>query len=213
MKLIFDFDHTVFDMTEMHKSLKDSVVGLGVSKEHYQDAYNDVTQWKMFTLSDFSQRISRDAGVDAQQIERAFDSVAKESFLYIYDDVESHFERLKTAGHKIYLLSWGDADWQEKKIKESGLMKHCEEVVSIPEIKASYIREKHPESDCLVLIDDRPAELKAVLKHEPHMKVIRVRRENGKYSDIQTPHGIPEATNMAEVFTLIENMKCARHDQ
>lgn len=212
MKLIFDFDHTVFDMSEMHLSIKDAMVKLGVKEDHYQELYNEVTHWKLFTQRALGQRIQKHYNIHSDEVVKVLDGLAKESALYIYDDVTAGFDQLKEKGHKILLLSWGSPEWQDKKIQHSGIMHHCEEVVSIPEIKAAYLKEHHPHHECLVLIDDKPAELKAVQESEPNMKLVRIRRENGKYSDIETPPGIPEAKNMQEVVNLIATMKCTMHE-
>lgn len=212
MKIIFDFDHTVFDMTAMHQSIVDAIKELGINEEQYRHCYNDVTNWKIFTVDSISQRLNRVLKVSSEDVSKAFHVVAEEALLYVYDDVDEHFQKLKAEGHKLYLLSWGDKDWQHKKIEHSGLMKHCEDIMTVQEVKADYLSKNHEQHECLVLIDDKPAELKAIKEAKPDLKMIRLRRDNGKYSGIETPHDIPEAKNMAEVMKIVSEMKCALHD-
>ena len=38
MKIIFDFDHTIFDMTSMHDAIFDAMKEIGIDKETYVGA-------------------------------------------------------------------------------------------------------------------------------------------------------------------------------
>ena len=212
MKLIFDFDHTVYDMTAMHQSIVGAMKQLGIEEEEYQRCYHQVTNWKLFTVDAISQRLHRVCGAHPDEVTKAFHSVAQDAELYVYDDVIEHFKLFKDRGHRLSLLSWGDKDWQHTKIQHSGLMEHCEDIITVHELKADYFQSHYPDHECLVLIDDKPAELKAVQDVKSDMKMIRLRRDNGKYSDIDTPMGIPEARSMAEVADLIKQMRCLKHD-
>lgn len=212
MKLIFDFDHTIFDMMSMHADLLVAVQKLGITAEEYEEAYEQSTKWKMFSTKRLAEVLKKTNKVTEAQVISALEGVAKESALYLFDDVEQSFDQLKESGHRISLLSWGDEDWQGLKINHSGIMPHCEEVVSVTEVKADYLQKKYKEAGCLVVIDDKPAELKAIEVASPEIRLIRMRREGAKYSDIGTPPTIPEAKNMDEVIKIISEMKCPIHD-
>lgn len=211
MKLIFDFDHTVFDMMEMHAAIFAAMKKIGVTEEQYNAAYDQITKWKMFTTDGLANALAKTAGVNEARVIQALEGVAKETELYVYDDVPGAFQELLDSGHKISLLSWGDKDWQDLKIKHSGLMPFCEEVVSVTQVKADYIQKKYDSLGCLVVIDDKIAELKAIQAASPEMKLIRMRREGAKYSEIETPHGIMEAKDMSEVVKILSEMKCPIH--
>ncbi len=212
MKLIFDFDHTIFNMMEMHQSMQEAMEKLGISKEDYQDAYDQSTKWKMFSTKRLAEVLSSRHDVTERQVVEALESLAKESELYLYDDVQESFIKMKESGHRLSLLSWGDENWQGLKIAHSGVRPHCEDVVSVTEVKADYLQKKYKEAGCLVVIDDKPAVLKAIEVASPEIKLIRMRREGAKYSDIDTPPSIPEAKNMEEVVQIISEMKCPIHD-
>ena len=212
MKIIFDFDHTIFNMTEMHKAIEEEIEKLGIDLENYRQAYSDITSRKAFSIDSFANSLEKISGVSSSIIKEGFEKVVKESSLYLYEDVIENFEQLKEGGHNISLLSWGDAAWQKKKIHHSGIAPYIKEVVTVSELKSKYVEKWEAHIECYVLINDKPAELKAIKECKPELKLIRMRRGNGKYSDTETPPGIPEVKDMRETIELIKTMKCAEHD-
>jgi hypothetical protein len=205
MKLIFDFDHTIFDMTSMHDAIMDSMASIGISKETYLDAYQMETNWKAFTVSGVASRLEKMAKADPEKVHRAYHKVAEVADLFVYDDVLGSFQDLRDDGHVISLLSWGDQEWQNKKIHHSGLKDEFEEVITVNQLKADYLGDWcKGEKYEVVVIDDKPAELKAIQQKHPEFHLVRLRRENGKYTDQDTPEGIHEAKDMKQVVDLVQ---------
>ncbi|MBI4121725.1 MAG: HAD hydrolase-like protein [Parcubacteria group bacterium] len=204
MIIVFDFDHTIFNMSAMHEDLLKAMTELGVSERVYQDAYNQVTNWKMFTPQALAQRLQRSAGISATEALNDLNEVAKASGRHVYPDASAGFEALTSAGHELYILCWGDRDWQMKKIEQSGLVPFCKGVFLVSQLKADHLKTMLDRP--LVLVDDKPAELKAVQDRDLGIRLIRMRRPNGKYSDQEGLAGVPEATNMAEVIDLIKRL-------
>ena len=95
MKLIFDFDHTIFDMTQMHVAIVEAMKGLGIDEETYAHAYNAITHWKAFTLDSLSARLRKEANVEPAVVAKAMVKLAQDSALYVYDDVESIWKILR----------------------------------------------------------------------------------------------------------------------
>lgn len=206
MIIIFDYDHTIFDMMAMHEEIVGAMKELGVSERAYQDAYAQVTNWKMFTPDAMAQRLHRIAGVKPPDVLDAFNSIAEHSGKYVYPDTVKGFESLKNAGHELYILSWGDKAWQMKKIKQSKLLPFCKEVLSVSQLKADYLKGWAPDGIKVVLVDDKPAELKAVDDLHLGIHLIRMRRPGAKYSDQPTPLGMAEAQNMEGVLKTVESL-------
>lgn len=207
MKLVFDFDHTLFDMMAMHEAIESAVRQLGVSPQQYRDAYTSVTNWKKFTVSALSQALAKSAKVKPADVVEALELVAAKSGQWLYPDVKDGLAKLKAAGHELYLLSWGDTEWQMKKINRCDILPLFREVLSIAQVKADYLKAwKKTEGEKVVLIDDKPAELKAVDDTGHGIGLIRMRRPGAKYSDQETPHGMAEAKNMDDVIRIVSNM-------
>lgn len=206
MKIIFDFDHTVFNMSLMHEQIIEVLEMIGVSREEYLSIYEDVTRWRLFTVKALAQRIERRKGIDRSEIISALETVVEESAKYVYDDVIQSMKHLKEEGHKIFLLSWGDPSWQEKKLKHSGLAEYVDEAVCVAQMKADYLKQMKRDDEILVMVDDKPAEISAIAEEHPDISCIRIKRKDSKYADQPTPAGIPEASDMRAVMNFIRTI-------
>lgn len=206
MKIIFDFDHTVFNMSSMHTALNDAIVEVGIDLEDYKAAYNKETNWKSFNVESLASRLEKMTGKSASSIIRAYHKVSDVADLFIYDDVKEVLEQLRADGHILIMLSWGDSNWQLRKIEASGLKNYFEEIITVTELKADFLSKWADDLSDIVVIDDKPAELKAIEKVHPDLTLVRMKRENGKYSDQETPSGLEEVKDMKEVIELINKL-------
>lgn len=204
MKLVFDFDHTIFDMMAMHVSIDEAITGLGIALPVYREAYTQVTNWKAFTVASLANFLARKTKVKESDIIDALENVVAHSGDWLYADVISGLQALKDAGHELYLLSWGDMEWQMKKINRCNILPFFKEVLSIAQVKADYLKSwSGGSSSSVALIDDKPAELKAVEAGGQETRLIRMRRAGAKYSDQETPQGMAEAKDMSDVLTIV----------
>lgn len=207
MKIIFDFDHTVFNTLSMHEDIIVAMETLGVSEEKYQRVYEDVTYWKMFNVDAFANRLERLFAVSSEDVVQALSKITDRSELYVYDDVKDNAKELISAGHEMYLLSWGDEEWEKNKIDNSGISSYFKKVVTVSKVKVGYLGEWCCGNTGIVLINDKPAELKVIKEMHSNFNLIRLKRPGGKFSDQPTPDGVMEAKSMAEVVKLIEKIK------
>lgn len=205
MKLVFDFDHTLFDMMAMHAAIEESITALGVPLAAYRDSYTQVTNWKAFTVASLAHHLSRKTKAKEGDIIAALEGVVEDSGDWLYPDVVDGLKELQAAGHELYLLSWGDMEWQMKKIKRCDIMPFFKEVLSIAQVKADYLKAwSGGGSSAVALIDDKPAELKAIEAGGQKTRLIRMRRTGAKYSDQDTPQGMAEAKDMSDVLAIVE---------
>lgn len=205
MKLVFDFDHTLFDMMAMHTAIESEMESIGVTPVQYREAYTKVTNWKKFTVSALAQMLAKTHKIKPEEVVAALDRAAAQSKQWLFPDVIDGLQRLKADGHQLFLLSWGDTDWQMKKIEPCGIMPLFEKTLSIAEVKADYMKQWQAlDGGKAVLIDDKPAELKAVEAAGNDIGCIRMRRDGAKYSDQETPQGMAEAQDMNDVISIIK---------
>lgn len=203
MIIIFDFDHTIFDMMAMHEALYASIHKLGVSRAVYDDAYLAVTHWKMFTPQAFAHRLQKEAGLDPAKALEAMQSVAARSRDFLYPDAESGMRKLHEAGHELYILTWGDEAWQRGKVRHSGLEPLCKGVFCFSLSKQEFLKGWLKPGAQAMLVDDKPAEIKAVQDAKLPMRFVRMRRANAKYADQETPHGVTEVRDMQQLLALL----------
>lgn len=206
MKLIIDFDHTIFDMASMHEALDEAITDLGIPSEQYRAAYNKETNWKVFSVPGFANRLEKMTEISSKEITKAYHRVGDIADLFVYEDVHQGLEQLKEHGHEVFLLSWGDTEWQMRKIQSSGIRDHFKDVLTVTQLKAEFLQNWCADACDVVVVDDKPAELKAIKERHPKFHLIRMRRENGKYSDQETPEGVHEAVDMKGVLSLVKQL-------
>lgn len=205
MKIIFDLDHTLFDMSSMHEALLEAATNLGVTEEVYQLAYNKTTSWKVFALDHFVMQLEKRCKVPSADLQRQLKKIADMSEIFVYPDTNAALEALKQ-DHTLYLLSWGDSEWQSNKINQSGIAHHFEEVLTVSNVKVDAL-DSWCCTDCeVVIVDDKPAVLRAIHAIYPDFHYIHMRRENGKYADQETPEHMHTATNLQEVQQIIAGL-------
>lgn len=204
MRIILDFDHTLFDMQRMHQELISALDRIGIPEKMYKEAYSLETHWKVFTVQGFANRLASKSGIAQEIIEKTLWDVAKSSGHCLYPDVMEVCRELKSVGHTLILLSWGDEDWQGAKIEQSGVRSFFDEIVTITDLKADYLKGRG-NGRPVVLVDDKPAELKSVQEARPDIQLVRMRRPNAKYSDTPTPDGMTEVTSMRELQAHLRN--------
>ncbi len=210
MKLVFDFDHTLFDMMAMHQAIEAAVLDLGIQLPTYREAYTQVTNWKVFTVASLANFLSRKTNVKEADIVLALEEVVGHSGDWLYPDVIDGLAALRDAGHELYLLSWGDMEWQMKKINRCAILPFFKEVLSIAQVKADYLKSwSGGGSPSVALIDDKPAELKLVEAGGQETRLIRMRRPGAKYSDQETPMGMAEAKDMSDVLAIVTEWSAA----
>src|SRR5690606_5569171 len=108
MRIILDFDHTLFDMQRMHQELIGALERISIPEKMYKEAYSLETHWKVFTVQGFANRLASKSGIAQEIIEKTLWDVAKSSGHCLYPDVMEVCKELKSAGHTLILLSWGD---------------------------------------------------------------------------------------------------------
>jgi hypothetical protein len=207
MKIVFDFDHTLFDMSSMHEALEEGITDLGVPIDTYRSAYYKATSWKVFTVNALASQLHKRNKVKPSDVAKAFNKVAEVSDIFVYPDVHEHVDLMKSDGHELLLLSWGDSDWQTKKIDLSKIKHHFNQVLTVSNMKVDALQSWCDEGCEVVVVDDKPAELRAIHSMYPDFHFIRMRRENGKYSDQDTPEHMHEAKGMDEVKKIIAGLK------
>lgn len=133
----------------------------------------------------------------------------KEISRYLFPEAEEILNKLKQAGHKIILASFGDEEFQKQKISilkinQLSVREFFDEVIISDKIKAELAELKRFQGEDVLVVDDNlreAAALKEVLGDKCEIFLIDgpYAREEGYY---MTPHSLKE---LAEKFFSDEN--------
>lgn len=194
MNFYLDFDYTIFDTYEFRKELYKILENNGCNRDSLKLTLETGTH-KLINIRERFKELSRKKDVPLENFIKPLEDVYKNCEKYIYDDVINFLKYLKQQNHKIYILTWGEKEYQKEKVEASKIEKYIDEVIYTEKLKYNLdIQYKEG-----IFIDDSIRDLKGLYaKKAKH--VFRIKRTNGKNStrnlDIQE---ILEFNSLAEI--------------
>lgn len=179
MNYYLDFDYTLFDThafrEELYKILEKNELNktyLALTSEentnvqkllNIKKKFNSLSEEKNIPLSNF-----------LDPLERVFANCDR----FIYEDTIEFLKYLKSKNNKIYLLTWGDKEFQSEKIKASKIDKYFNKIIYAEQLK--YTLDIDYSNG--IFVDDSIRDLEG-LYNKNAKAVYRIKRKNGKNSE------------------------------
>lgn len=185
MKIFFDFDDTLFDTRAFAESIQSIFEKYGISKELFWSSYQDMKGafligW-CYSPEIQIQRLRQDHSFDAKQLHRELDRLISETKKFLFSDTEEFLSLFKKKGYILYILSFGDYDFQMKKIRGTGINKLIEKIIITKVDKAIALREEIAnDSDTVWFVDDKIKFIEGIKNVFPEAKTVLMRRV-GRY--------------------------------
>ncbi len=113
-----DFDHTLFHTDEFfHIDVRQSFLRLGIDATEWEQSYAAV--WPTgYTLEKHVEEVSRRSGgnLPLEKMRRVLQKSFSDLRRYLFPDVLPFLQRAKNNGMRLYLISFGDREWQRYKV-------------------------------------------------------------------------------------------------
>lgn len=128
------------------------------------------------------------------------DQIINNLSIYLYSDSIPFLEQAIQSGWEVIIVTFGDQDWQAKKLQA---LKHYlpTEVKTLisPSKKINHIT--HLITGRVILIDDKAEEIDAIKQAFPKVAAYWMRRPEGKYRDEEptTPHQTINSLNQIKL--------------
>lgn len=170
MKLFIDFDGVLFDSYVFLRDLLKKLNTLGVDEVSFLSAYgaNYSPYRHIKTLFPKDERTKEALAL--------LESHFKDAPNYLFSDALPFLKNFRK--EDVFIVSYGDSDFQMKKITSSGVLSFCSEA-RISQIKSDTILEilnGRGEGEKIYFIDDRLSNLEDVSKNVPGIKVLLLDR-------------------------------------
>ena len=112
----------------------------------------------------------------------AIDAIVNELHIFLYQDSVPFLEQAIRSGWEVIIVTFGDQDWQAKKLQalKHYLPTEIKTLIS-PSKKINHIT--HLITDRVILIDDKAEEIDAIKQAFPKVEAYWMRRSEGKYRD------------------------------
>lgn len=134
MLIIFDLDYTLLDTLEFKK-------GLAEALNLEFDVYHKNCK-KYFKDKDILYNLEKHLKILEQENS---DFKINENFLsnigkYLFPEADDILKKMKDAGHKLVLLTYGDVQWQKMKVENLKIKKYFDEIIYTDKGKGEVIR-------------------------------------------------------------------------
>jgi len=204
MKIIFDFDYTLFDTSHFLDALCEKFSKYSISKDIFSKrlagAYN---KKHIFKPSLFLRTFIKDSHKPYNLLVDEFNSFCSSAHAHVYSDTIPLLRALQKS-HALFLLTFGDKRFQQMKIKGAELAPYFTRIV----VTENRIKDKEAHTisgaEPTIFVDDNPLALTAVKRYAPHIITVRIKREEGEHGDKSSGKGMDyEITSLNELHTFL----------
>ncbi|MBT3817143.1 MAG: HAD family hydrolase [Candidatus Magasanikbacteria bacterium] len=175
---IFDFDDTLFNTQAFKHARLQVLKKIGVSEELYKETYvkarNDADGDFVYSDKRHAQMCALH-GIDEEKAYEALHSVTKRVKDFLFEDAIDVLGQVKKLGKPMILLSLGDPDYQEVKVKGSGIHDYFDRVFMVKRSKENVIKElldSHKKQEPVWFINDKIEETQDIVSQFPQLQVV-----------------------------------------
>ena len=193
MKVYVDFDRTLFDCDRFLEDFYDIITKYNIPKDLFKECQNQSKRhgFNPYTiLNDVEKKISFDKSIYLD-----IDELIHNTSSYLYPDTIPFLEYLNSHNYTVIILTKGNRDYQREKIINSHIDKYYSKLIVTMRHKGllflNYLQS--------IFIDDNPREIESLLIRKPK-KIIRIKRNMSKYSDIELKKEIKTVNNLHEII-------------
>ena len=193
MNYYLDVDNTLYETASLTTSMINAIsqvvsesTGLDIKEieEYVRNNFVSTTD-NIFT---HAEKVAKRYGIDAKNLKEAVKDVIDNGEEFVFEDAKRFLERLKTSGHKAFVLTYvskGNQSYQLRKVMGSGLNDYFDGIILTAELKYTLDLDYSKG----VFIDDDPRDLTG-LYNAGARKVIRIKKPSNKRSkiEINNPH-------------------------
>lgn len=198
MKIYIDFDGTLFDTDKYTEDFMKVLSDHGINKKLVDEAKENLhSKNKLFNIDFVVDYFIDNYNID-ESLRYKISNLLDDS--YIYSDVIDCLNTLIHSGYELYLLTYGDNDYQRLKINAANITNFFKKII-ITEKDKSKLDIDYENS---IFIDNNPIEIEK-FSNSNAKKLIRIRRDNDKFVNIKcNVSNIVECDNFYHIIKLLK---------
>jgi len=188
MTILFDLDYTLMDTAKLHDGLAEIF-----DREDYRSDYQNLFKDKgiNFNADKYLEILKQQGRIDEareSELKRGLAELMENMDDFLKPDAESVLKHFIKEGHELILITFGNKEWQEKKVKNLSIKKYFSEIIFEEEdkSKSEYLRSLGEGNEKILIINDNLDEAVAMQKVLGDKAELRlVKREDKKEAE---PH-------------------------
>ncbi|MCK4919021.1 MAG: hypothetical protein KAS01_01410 [Candidatus Pacebacteria bacterium] len=179
MKIILDFDDTIFDTFQVMQEFRKIFNRLGFTDDEFWSAYQQCKKdINDFNPDIFLDTIERARSYDKKKAKEGMQNLTERFSDFIFSDFFCFLNIAKK--EELILLSYGLSDFQKNKIEKSGIIPYFSEIIITSRDKAEDVEEiQNKYKEKLVFIEDKAESIDSVKKKLPEVTTMKIIRPQG----------------------------------
>lgn len=170
ISVFVDFDHTLFNTDEFfHVDIRNIVCNFGIDEKCWDQTY-EISVKSGYALDKHIDLACQHMGciIAPDKIKIVVADFLKDLRRYLFADVIPFFEAQRDEAD-FYLLSFGNPEWQRRKVDGCGIGKYFKDLLftAQPNSKASMILSRINNYANVIAVDDNPRELDLIKDSYP----------------------------------------------
>jgi FMN phosphatase YigB (HAD superfamily) len=184
MKIVLDFDHTLFDTEKFKQALQDRMAMFGVTVDQFNYNYRIVKEQSgYYNYREHLRLLSQADELDENDLLLSFNEIISSANEFLFPDTLEFLEALKLMSDaELYLLTFGQDEFQQAKVEASGIKDFFREVADTIESKLLYF-DQNKDLQNAVFIDNRGKTIDQIKSKYPKITAVWIKRENTPYDD------------------------------
>ena len=208
MRIVLDFDHTLYSTKSLYEAIKAVFGKLGVDGELFQQTF----QLSKGTGRDYKparqiRLIAKQIGIEESKLQKEFNKILKISPKFFYTDT-IEFLKKHQKEDKLFMLSYGEEKFQKQKVDSVKIKKYFKRIKITRDIgKAKPFKMFLSKKEPILFVEDNPQALLEVKKAYPRVITARIRRGEGKYAEAPDNKYIDfQVKNLQELEAIIKSI-------
>lgn len=180
MNYYLDFDYTLFDTYSFREGLYEILKKNGLDKTYLELTSESKTgEQKLLNVKDVFKNLSETENIPLDNFLEPLEDLYARCDRFVYDDTIEFLNYLESKNNKLYVLTWGEKEFQKEKLKASKLYDYFDEIIFAEKLKYELDDVDYSNG---IFIDDSVRDLEG-LYNKNAKQVFRIKRKNGKNSD------------------------------
>ena len=176
IKLFIDFDKTLFDTNQVKERIIRIFGQFGFSQEEIEQTYLAETLDGKYSPEGQARRLYDIKKFDLEVAELKIKSMIFDSSRILYSDTIQFLDGLDKEKYEVDLLSYGDVEFQERKIKHSGIIDKFDNIYITSAEKQIYLKDIAEDKENFFVLDDKMENLEKISADYPKAFMIYINR-------------------------------------
>ncbi len=204
MNYYLDFDYTLFDTYAFRKGLYEILKMNGLDESYLALTPEMKTNWqKLLNIKELFKSLSVTRNIPEENFIKPLEKLYSRCDEFVYDDTVEFLKYLKSKKHKVYVVTWGEEEFQKEKLIASKLYNYFDKIIYAEQLK--YTLDLDYENG--IFIDDSVRDLEGLYNRNAK-QVFRIKRPNGKNSNKELNiKEIMEFNSLKELQDYLEKME------